>query len=677
MLIRRIKLKNFRQFYGEHEIVFPTTGARNVTLIHAENGFGKTSILNAVLWCLFRDTTPKFEKPEDITNYDALKEGTNTASVDVEVEVEAEGKTSRYLIRRTFDAAGRGRDKTELSAFKIVKGSYQTLNAPETFVGSVIPREMAKYFFFDGEAAENFAAAKNYRQIGESIRSILGCALADTAIADLKELCKAVDRQIGETGGDRELEQLEKSIEKVQSELEVAANLREQKLEEIATYKALHQEIEQKLRDAAGAQEIQKERDRKTDRKRQVSTELAACEAEVLKWIGLRAMVVVSRRLTKVALDFVDEASLRGRIPSPYNEDFVKGLLDAEQCVCHRPLKMGTPEWKAVAELLKTASNAELMGRVVRARARSQMLQASATDAPGVLAGLLGTKARLLAERTGLEQEIAELGKKIEGLPLAEIAERERARKKAEKDLERVQQEVGAVKAHIGQLELQKAGMVREYEELGRKNKRTVRLFAKRALLLKSMDLLEGLLKSYESQARKDIESQVNEILEVVAHKDYRCRLNDNFSIELILNDRATPKSAGENQLLSLAFIASLVQFAANRVDADDLILKPGIVAPLVLDAPLGQLDPSYQESVAMFLPRLAHQVVLLVSSAQGGDRVLKALEPYVGAEYLLVQENVGPRKQKQLLRHVIHGREWDLVLFERKHTMTNIVNLG
>src|SRR4051812_40482268 len=114
------------------------------------------------------------------------------------------------------------------------------------------------------------------------------------------------------------------------------------------------------------------------------------------------------------------------------------------------------------------------------------------------------------------------------------------------------------------------------------------------------------------------IQDEVNAILEVVAHKDFRCRISDSFAIEMILNERATAKSGGENQLLSLAFIASLVRFAAERIDADDLVLKPGTMAPLVLDAPLGQLDPSYQESVAEFLPKLAHQVVLLVSGSQG-----------------------------------------------------------
>ena len=43
MQIKSIHLKDFRQFYGEQKIEFATDADKNVTLIHAENGVGKTT----------------------------------------------------------------------------------------------------------------------------------------------------------------------------------------------------------------------------------------------------------------------------------------------------------------------------------------------------------------------------------------------------------------------------------------------------------------------------------------------------------------------------------------------------------------------------------------------------------------------------------------------------------
>lgn len=66
MFLEKIILRNFRQFYGEQEIVFSCNPQQNVSLIHAENGVGKTTLLNALLWCFYKDLTARFENPEKI-----------------------------------------------------------------------------------------------------------------------------------------------------------------------------------------------------------------------------------------------------------------------------------------------------------------------------------------------------------------------------------------------------------------------------------------------------------------------------------------------------------------------------------------------------------------------------------------------------------------------------------
>ena len=188
---------------------------------------------------------------------------------------------------------------------------------------------------------------------------------------------------------------------------------------------------------------------------------------------------------------------------------------------------------------------------------------------------------------------------------------------------------------------------------------------------------LGELLASYEEVARRKIQSEVNAILDDVAHKDYHCRIRENYMLELVLNERATPKSGGENQLLSLAFIAALVKFAASRIHDENSILKPGTSAPLVLDAPLGQLDPAYQVAVAEFLPKLADQVVLLVSGSQGVEKVLESLRPYVTAEYVLIQNNSEPRGKKPLMKRVLGGKEYDLIIYGCPKRMTEIQRIS
>jgi len=51
MILEEIRLTDFRCFYGENVITFSSDPDRNATLIYAENGVGKTTLLNALLWC--------------------------------------------------------------------------------------------------------------------------------------------------------------------------------------------------------------------------------------------------------------------------------------------------------------------------------------------------------------------------------------------------------------------------------------------------------------------------------------------------------------------------------------------------------------------------------------------------------------------------------------------------
>ena len=53
MLLKSLKLKDFRQFKGEQEITFSTDPVRNVTVIMGENGSGKTTLAQAFTWCLY------------------------------------------------------------------------------------------------------------------------------------------------------------------------------------------------------------------------------------------------------------------------------------------------------------------------------------------------------------------------------------------------------------------------------------------------------------------------------------------------------------------------------------------------------------------------------------------------------------------------------------------------
>lgn len=83
MKLDKIELHNFRSFYGNQILEFSEYEELKVTLIHAQNGVGKTNLLNAVLWTFYGITTGKFEKNDMLMNEAAKNKGHNECHVKV------------------------------------------------------------------------------------------------------------------------------------------------------------------------------------------------------------------------------------------------------------------------------------------------------------------------------------------------------------------------------------------------------------------------------------------------------------------------------------------------------------------------------------------------------------------------------------------------------------------
>jgi DNA sulfur modification protein DndD len=75
MIIKSIILRNFRIYKGVHTLSFSPTSNKNVFIISGDNGFGKTTIITALLWTLYgklmSDVDDKFKK--DITDLLVIK----------------------------------------------------------------------------------------------------------------------------------------------------------------------------------------------------------------------------------------------------------------------------------------------------------------------------------------------------------------------------------------------------------------------------------------------------------------------------------------------------------------------------------------------------------------------------------------------------------------------------
>ena len=672
MILEEIRLTNFRCFYGETSIRFSEDPDKNVTIIYAENGVGKTTLLNALLWCFYGETTARFEKREDILNYDAKTAGKTVATV----EVLFEHNDRRYIAKRFSNLrAPAGR---EFVVARIENGSQITLDSPDTFINTVIPRNMASHFLFDGEHAEVFLGEDNQRSIKAAVRDILGCSLIETAIEDLQVVSNQFRKQIPTTAATKRIEDLSRSLDTLVSQIETAKETIKQLEKRREQTSQQIKDIDTKLRNTAAAKELQRSRDRLEAQLRKAKQRQREFADEVYKWLGENGRFIVSKRITEETFSFLDEKEHRGRIPSPYNEEFVKDILEAEECICGAKLIPGSAESKRVASLLQKAANQVMRDRISKVRARLASLKDERAKSPARLATAKRRLADANDEFATAEAQLGEISDKLKGINFDDIAERERRRDELRAELRDVDRSIGGLKSKIEDSERKKARIDAEITELAKKDRQTA-IFARRRNLCETIKgELEVQLVTEEEQARKVLRAGIRRILEATTKKALKLRMTDAYDISLINSDGvALPKSSGENQLLGLAFTAALVEFANIRKNAHDYRLLPGTIAPLVLDSPFGQLDEDYRATTAQFIPKMARQVVLLVSRSQGSDDVLNVLKEHLGAEYLLVRHNKEPRGDRKPETRIFEGREYPTAIFDSDFDGTEIVEIS
>ena len=631
MKLLEIRLDNFRQFYGSQVIRTSGDDTRNVTLIHAENGFGKTTLLNALLWCFYDQTTGKFEGKDKLINFEALEAGAGSASVEVLFDHE-EGQ---YLARREVR---KNRRKRPLKISAIKNGSYDDLPNPESFINSVVPFGMAKYFFFDGEQAEAFSGEQNNRTVGEAIQTMLGCDIAHTAIEDLEYLSRKFDEEVGKLPGKDEMAKEEGQLSELLKQKDGLVEQERELVERRAVSQESLQALLAELREIHEAADLQRQRDRYEIDLGVATNRQADLDRRRTRWLADRAAAIVSPRLVNAVTSTLERSDLSG-IPSPYNEEFVLNLLAKASCICGRDLSEGTHEYGCVASLLSNAPSKEVQRKAIQAKAAASALHAKRLQDWGAFKDIEEDRIKNRDAVQRLEQEIGEIREKLNRHELENVREKEAAIQEAQSADTGLSEELGALRVRLSQRESEIDVAKRRVAVLAAGDRAARPLVERRQLCDAAILKLRAELDDYKDEARLEIAKKVNRILSENAHKDFVAKIAQDFGLSLEFSDGVqTPKSGGENQLLSLAFIAALVRFSFDRQNDEQVhFLVPGTVAPLMLDSPFGQLDPQYQRAVASFVPAMATQVILLVSSAQGSQEVVSALKGRVGREYALV----------------------------------------
>ena len=95
--------------------------------------------------------------------------------------------------------------------------------------------------------------------------------------------------------------------------------------------------------------------------------------------------------------------------------------------------------------------------------------------------------------------------------------------------------------------------------------------------------------------------------------------------------------STGENQILSLSFITSIMDKVREWSQKRKMMMLPdSSTFPIVMDSPFGSLDETSRRRIAAKIPELANQLIVLVTKTQWRGEVEEEMTEMIGREYVL-----------------------------------------
>ena len=193
MKIKKIKIKNFRCYYGEKNLQFSLDG--KITFIYGLAGSGKSSFIDFINWMFYnkRDFADegKVDKHE-IYNDRIAKETVFGKSFDVQgiIEFEHYGIDYQLIKTITFEKLSSIEEivnNKELILNYYLDGSWVEFSGDiKVKINEIVPESLSKYFFFHGEKTDRLKKdEKGSKSIKDSVYKLFGLTEYESAITHL------------------------------------------------------------------------------------------------------------------------------------------------------------------------------------------------------------------------------------------------------------------------------------------------------------------------------------------------------------------------------------------------------------------------------------------------------------------------------------------------------------
>lgn len=627
MLIKSLKMQNFRQFKGTTAVDFSCDPNQNVTIILGDNTFGKTTLLQAFNWC-FYETVMFDNNPDFLLNLEMANGMMNGDSETVSVEICVIHNSIEYVVSRSQQylcannkVTGAKKCQAKVS-YKQPDGQTESVRALEVqnVIENILPKDLSTYFFFDTERVRSISTRKD---VSDAVKGLLGLSIMDNAIKHigtkgnkktvLGKLYGAMD-----TDGDKRARDALDMIQSSEAKREAIKEQLETCVSQIKQYEARKGQLDDILRDNQTTAVLQK---KKEDLERRLSAENSSLESTTalfFKEFSKGSLQLFAQPLLGRANDFLAATKIDDKGIRDLTAPTILELIKRGKCICGAEICDGNDAYRHLMEELNFVPP-ESIGNTVR-HYREKLLSFS-KNADHIYDSLTSRYQEIYRSKARIqewEDELADISVQIKG----------------KEHMKRYEIELVDVKKRLRELNDKKERLIRDdailksdierykkvYDSLiavSGKNKETMLLIQYAEEIL---DWLSSTYKEKEAFIRDELETKVNHIFEQMYHGHRRVSIDQRYQVTLLttIEDKevAAGESEGSNRVKSFAFIAGLVALAKEKLIATageegfNLSSEP---YPLVMDAPFSNADEIHTANISKVLPEIAEQVIMFV----------------------------------------------------------------
>jgi DNA sulfur modification protein DndD len=661
MLLKSIKLKNFRQFKDAYLEFATGTDGRNVTIIKGENGTGKTTFEQAFFWCLYgkTDFTDKV-----LLNKDIIKEMRPSKDEEVEVELQLwQGDVEYHLIRnQKYHIDYNGKVYSDNPNFDIAMYKDKSPNPQfveqtqlDYVVKSILNQQLSKYFFFDGEHIEKMSkevtSGKKSDEFAGAVQDLLGLNAIKNALDHLSPTkASSVIRSYDKSFNGKSDERIEELTEEINEKTDKINNIAN-RISDLETERSNAQTLkDEKIK------ELTKYEEGKQLQEKRKGLENSIDQCNTIKTMKIKDVCrkfedglpsMLSSSLIERAMKVVEGKDILSKDIPYMRIETIEYLLKKGKCICGTDLKEGTYAYNAVKELenyvlpksistsvgdfkreaLKRLNNNTNLYEDIKAdmseiRDQDDQIQKYTDDLKAL-------------ESQFDEKELNDKLHQINGI----IRDCRRTIEDDTKEIEKLQEEKGTLNS-----ELLRASTSRQKLSLLDDHNRQIEIC--RAYALRVYDDLKKNYDEEEKRVRDQLEMTMNDIFEKLYNGQLSLKIDERYHISVVVNSYEGDVETSEGQSISVifAFIAAIIKMARENQcrEQGDKSLLYSEPYPLVMDAPLSAFDKRRIKNVCETLPQIAEQVVIFIKDTDG-DIAEENMGNKIGMKYTLHMDELNP----------------------------------